>query len=166
MYKYDFEKMTDTDLLRLGAANNLLLFFVWLTGILFNIYGFQIGFTGINYVFGLPYLLYFFCFTRTIISFVFKHLCYKKHNFFGNKKKYIIDTMLYALFLLAFFLHAYFLITVTSDNETFIAINWNYEILIPVLLPLSVIFWIYIDLTGAKAVRMKNKAYWKNKKVL
>lgn len=152
--------MTDTEIIYVGMANLLVIFFVLFTGFLFNIFGFQVGFSGINYLFGLPYYFYIFFLSRTIISFIFKHFCYKKHGFFGNKKKYIIDTLIYVLFLVAFFLHAYFVITATSDNESFIAINWDFRILIPILLPLYFIFMIYLDLTAHKPIRMKNKAYW------
>lgn len=160
MYKYDFSKMTDTDLIYVGTANFLMMFFVLFTGFLFNIFGFQVGFSGINFLFGLPYYFYIFFFTRTIISFVFRHFCYKKHSFFDNKKKYVIDTLVFVLFLVAFFLHAYFVITATSDNESFVVINWDYRLLIPVLLPLYFIFMIYLDFTAHKPIRMKNKAFW------
>ena len=161
MYKYDFDSMTDKEILYVGAANNLFTFFLWLTAILFNVFGFEIGFTGINYVFGLPYYLYIVNGLAAIICFVFKHFQYKKHNYFENKKKYVFDTLLQLLLFLMFFLNAFFLITAESDNETFLAINWDWRILIPVLLPLLIALIIYLDLTAHRPVRKKAQAYIK-----
>lgn len=153
--------MTDKEILYVVAANNLSFFFLWLTAILFNIFGFEIGFTGINYVFGLPYYFYMFNGLVAIICFIFKHTQYKKHDYFQNKKKYIIDTFLQLFLFSMFFLNAFFLITAESDNETFLAINWDWRILIPVLLPLLIALIIYIDLTAHRPIRKKAQAYIK-----
>lgn len=165
MYKYDFNSMSDKEILYVSAANNLLMYFMWLTAILFNIFGFQIGFTPINYVFGLPYYFYILNGMIAIISFIFKHVQYRKHDFFHNKKKYMIDTILQLVLFLAFFLNAYFLVTAESDNETFLMINWNWHILIPVLFPLLIALITYMDLTAHRPVRQKARAYWKAKRL-
>lgn len=143
-YKYDFENLSKKDVMYLGASNNLVSFFVWTTGLIFSLYGFQIGFSALNYMWGIPYYFYIASMLGTIASFVFKHVEYIKHQYFGNSRKYIVDTSVYLLFLLAFFLNAFYRTTAVPVVDNFVSINWDFRILIPVLIPPSIIFWVYL----------------------
>ncbi len=165
-YKYDFQNLSKGDLTYIGAANNLVFYFVWQTGLFFSFFGFQIGFSALNFLWGIPYYFYIASMLSTIISFVFKHIQYKKHNYFENKRKYVVDTIIYLLFLLAFFLNAYFFTTTEPVVDNFAKTTLNFYILIPVLIPLSVVFWIYMDYSAHKPVRDKYKEYKKAEKQL
>lgn len=156
-YDYNFDSLSRYDLVSIGVSNNLVFYFVWQTGLFFSLFGFQIGFTALDFVWGIPYYFYIASIIGTIISFIFKHFQYRKHNFFDNKRKYIIDTSIYLLFLLAFFFNAYYFTTAEPVVDNFTRITLNFRILIPILLPLSIIFWVYMDYSAHKPVRDKFK---------
>lgn len=159
-FRYNFLGLTSNELMHISASNNLVFFFYSLTIILFSIFGFSFGFTGYNFVFGLPYYFYFMSFFGLISSVIYQYIQYKKFNFFNNQKKYIIDCFIFTALFIAYTLNAILFTTSKPSFDWFPQFNWDFRMLVLILIPVSIILWFYVYYTGYKVMR---KSYLTNR---
>lgn len=154
---YNYESTSIEDLKEIVKTDNFMIFGIGLIGLLFMAFGFGTGFSGDNHLYGLVYYLYLIALIPLIKSFINRFKVYKKHHFFGHKKKFVIDTAIYCVFVILFLLNGLFFNKYvpqeSADYFNVFPFEHNYIFILLFIVPMFIIFWFYLDYSIQKKPR-------------
>lgn len=160
---YNYESMSVEDLKEIVNTDNFMIFGIGFIGFLFMAFGFGTGFTGDNHVYGLAYYFYLVALIPLVKSFVNRFKVYKKHQFFGHKKKFVIDTAIYFGIVILFVLNGIFFNKYTpQESEEYFNVfpfEHNFIFILFCIIPIFVIFWLYLDYSIQKKPRKIYQKY-------
>lgn len=146
---FNYDEMPIKNLRELVVTDSFMIFGIWYIGILFMAFGFQTGFSAENHLWGLAYLMYLIGLVPLILCFYRRFRVYKKYSYFGQKRKFIIDTIIYVVFEILLLLNGVFFNKyIPQDKEgnfNIFPFEHNYFFLVLFILPIFAFFWIYLD---------------------